>query len=827
MTLNGQDSVWETNRLAYKNTNYAYVYLRRDVTGNYKRPPVRQYKLFMTPGDWDTVGFGLRKDFVAPYIKYSTLSFNDYKLSYDGRSYFGTPVHIASGAENQKDFNYCFGSAIFRFRAVGGGLLSSPYMSGNGTHKTNNVDDLSASVSAYSSVNKVANPDLEIFGPAANYTLNTVRVYAEDGSQIIFPPITFSLACNTTKFFDIPGPTLIVMSPQEDLITSASSVPVTGRSYSGSTIENIVVNGEAAVVTPVPGSSTNEVTFDHTIPLSAGKNILNITVTDVSNAQATDQRVVFADHWLPAVSITPASGTRFPDTETVIPFSVQASDQGYGYTLQVYLDGALISTTTGAENDTTPVAVSYAGTLDRPSIGEHVITAVATDLAGNSTTFKSIIEVYLARDMVPPVITLLGSPTVSVEAGNAYADAGATAFDDRDGDITSSIVTVNPVDTLKPGDYTITYNVTDAAGNPAPEVTRKATVVDTTAPLVTPPPNLTVEATGKLTAVVIGTATATDLVGVVSVTSDAPPAGFPIGTTVVTWTAVDKAGNKGTAAQTITIVDTTPPELSIPADQTVEALSANGATVQFSVTAKDLVTAAPTVVCTPPSGSVFPLGTTTVTCTATDDYNNKATRSFTVTVRDTTSPLLTVPAAITVLLNTSVNDPAVQAFLNGATAVDYVDQSVTITFTPPVLDSVGAKQVVFTAVDDFGNTTTATATIHVRYGCSGNFLTPVSLLRPFKLGSTIPVKLALCDANGSTVTSAVAMLFLQQYSASEPVGEPIEVTSTNADTGNYFRVSEGMYIYNLYTKDLTSGTYQIRAVLDDGSTSTISLLLKQ
>ena len=62
------------------------------------------------------------------------------------------------------------------------------------------------------------------------------------------------------------------------------------------------------------------------------------------------------------------------------------------------------------------------------------------------------------------MITLVGSTPIDVEAGSVYIDAGATAFDDGDGDVTASIVTVNPVDTSTLGTYTVTYTVTDSSG---------------------------------------------------------------------------------------------------------------------------------------------------------------------------------------------------------------------------------------------------------------------------------------------------------------------------------------------------------------------------
>jgi hypothetical protein len=79
-------------------------------------------------------------------------------------------------------------------------------------------------------------------------------------------------------------------------------------------------------------------------------------------------------------------------------------------------------------------------------------------------------------DAIAPVITLLGLTPVTVGFHGAYSDAGATALDGVDGDITGSIVTNNPVDTLIPGVYTVTYNVSDAVGNSAIQVTRTVTV---------------------------------------------------------------------------------------------------------------------------------------------------------------------------------------------------------------------------------------------------------------------------------------------------------------------------------------------------------------
>jgi hypothetical protein len=81
------------------------------------------------------------------------------------------------------------------------------------------------------------------------------------------------------------------------------------------------------------------------------------------------------------------------------------------------------------------------------------------------------------KDTTPPVITLIGAATVYACVGSPYTDDGATAMDDTDGDISDLIVINNPVQTDATGTFTVTYNVTDSAGNKAEEVTRTVIVI--------------------------------------------------------------------------------------------------------------------------------------------------------------------------------------------------------------------------------------------------------------------------------------------------------------------------------------------------------------
>jgi hypothetical protein len=95
-----------------------------------------------------------------------------------------------------------------------------------------------------------------------------------------------------------------------------------------------------------------------------------------------------------------------------------------------------------------------------------------------SSDAPSVGYINVIEDSVAPVITLLGDATVSIEVGDTYIDAGATAKDNYDGDITSSIVVTGSVDTNTIGIYTLSYDVTDTNGNVASTVTRTVNVED-------------------------------------------------------------------------------------------------------------------------------------------------------------------------------------------------------------------------------------------------------------------------------------------------------------------------------------------------------------
>src|SRR5581483_3184362 len=202
---------------------------------------------------------------------------------------------------------------------------------------------------------------------------------------------------------------------------------------------------------------------------------------------------------------------------------------------------------------------------------------------------------------------------------------------------------------------TLTAHLADAGGTPVPNIT-----ITFSAVAGSPKTNL------------LGTAV-TDASGdaVFQYTSSAD------GTDGVVASA--RTGFDSSQAQVTWLTDTTPPVVSVPADFTVEATGPAGAVATFAVSATDPDDVAGPVACDPASGSTFPLGQTTVTCTSTDTHGNTGSASFHVTVADTTPPALDLPADFTV--EQTGPDGAVVSY--EASATDLVDGSVPVTCAPP------------------------------------------------------------------------------------------------------------------------------------------------
>lgn len=145
-----------------------------------------------------------------------------------------------------------------------------------------------------------------------------------------------------------------------------------------------------------------------------------------------------------------------------------------------------ISATAALAMIITPIAPAFAQTST--TTPDQAASTTPDTQSQASTTLQS--NRTPSSDTTAPVITLLGDATVNLTVGDTYADAGATAKDDVDGDITANIVTTGArVDTSAPGSFTVTYDVSDAAGNKAAEVTRTVNVKAASSSDDVPPPS--------------------------------------------------------------------------------------------------------------------------------------------------------------------------------------------------------------------------------------------------------------------------------------------------------------------------------------------------
>ena len=231
----------------------------------------------------------------------------------------------------------------------------------------------------------------------------------------------------------------------ETLSVSSSNLP-----------EGISVSLDNNQITISGTPSSNSVgTFDYNIMLSVASptiivtgtiTVENNTTTETNPNQGGGGTTTSADTTPPVISIIGSASIRITEGDTYTDAGATAIDDVSGD-----LTSSIVTTN--------PVDTSTPGT--------YTVTYTVTDAAGNTTTVGRIVTVLAAppADTTPPVISITGSASITITEGDTYTDAGATATDDISGDLTSSIVTTNPVDTSIPGTYTITYTVTDAAGN--------------------------------------------------------------------------------------------------------------------------------------------------------------------------------------------------------------------------------------------------------------------------------------------------------------------------------------------------------------------------
>ncbi len=384
-------------------------------------------------------------------------------------------------------------------------------------------------------------------------------------------------------------------------------------------------------------------------------------------------------------------------------------------------DGAVAFYETPDASDLVDAVVTV--TCDHPSrstfsLGTTLVTCTTTDSTGNSATTS--FEIIVQDTTRPELVETPGD--VAMEATNAEGARVSFSFPTATDTVDSAPVvncSAGSETQFALGTTTVSCTATDSAGNSI-SASFKVIVKDTTPPELFDLPIVQVaEATNSEgSAIEFALPKATDTVDARPTVSCDLPSGstFAIGRSTVTCTATDSAGNQSSATFSVTVRDTTPPVLGgMPADQTVEATSAEGAMLGYSLpTANDAADSRPMVICSVASDSTFALGTTAVTCTATDYSGNSNSRTFEVTVRDTTAPTLSNVPSNQIIEATST--AGAMATFSLPRATDTVDDTpgVTCSRESGSVFEIGTTTVTCTAKDQAGNETSASFTITIQ-----------------------------------------------------------------------------------------------------------------
>src|SRR5574340_635158 len=333
-------------------------------------------------------------------------------------------------------------------------------------------------------------------------------------------------------------------------------------------------------------------------------------------------------------------------------------------------------------------------------IGKTTVTWKAIDASGNAATATQVVTV---QDTTKPVIHAPADITQEATSSNSNSVALGNATVSDNGIIKS--VTNNAPAVFPLGKTTVTWTATDQTENSA-TATQVVTIVDTTAPKITPPATVTFEATSlDQNVVALGNATVSDNGIIKSVTNNATQF-FALGKTSILWIATDASGNKANATQTVNVIHTVPPKLTVPSNVTFEATSLKDNAVPIgNATATDIQQ----VTITNNASKTFPLGKSTILWIATDASGNKANGTQVVDVVDTTAPKVTAPSAVSAIAE-SISGNVVP--IGNATATDNV-KLISLTNNASKTFPLGKTTILWVATDEAGNKANATQVVQV------------------------------------------------------------------------------------------------------------------
>ncbi|MDO9376242.1 MAG: HYR domain-containing protein, partial [Ferruginibacter sp.] len=548
-----------------------------------------------------------------------------------------------------------------------------------------------------------------------------------------------------------------------------------------------------------------------------GTTTVTWSVTDIHNNTTTQtQSVVITDNQHPTLTVTPGvTGT---------------ADAGVCYKV------LNLTPPTPADNcgiTTAGVTVSGVPAQNRFPVGTTTVTWSVTDIHNNTTTQTQSVVI---TDNQPPTLTVTPGVTGTADAGVCYKAVNLAPPTPADNcGIATAGVTVSGVpaeNKFVVGTTTVNWSVTDVNGNTTTQM-QSVVITDNQPPTLaaTPAVSGTADAGVCYKVVNLAAPAPADNCGIATagVTSSDIPAQnrFPVGTTIVTWSVRDVAGNLTTQTQSVVITDNQPPTLTVTPGVTGNA----DAGVCYKVvnltapTASDNcgIAAAGVTVTGMPAQNRFPVGTTTVSWSVKDVNGNTTTQMQVVTITDKEAPVIksvsTMPSslwppnrkmkAVSLVINTTDNCAGATSRCkviaiesneandqpNGDTQVDYEilgDQLVNLRAERSASGEGREYKITVQCEDGNGNISTATTIVRVAH-----IIKTPAAGSSVRIGTTINMTGAFWDVAGNKHT---AKWLVDGTSVNGTLTEPAG-TKNGTVKGSYKLSTAGVYKLQMNVTD--------------------------
>ena len=522
--------------------------------------------------------------------------------------------------------------------------------------------------------------------------------------------------------------TVIVTDNEAPQITCPANITAStdsSRGYATRTLSLPVVSDNCGTTT---------VTNNHySTRYPIGTTVVTWTVTDAHGNMATcQQTVIVNDTEGPRIlcggAITVNNDPGRCDANVVIHIPYANDNSGH-VSLTVDYPGLTVP-------PFTPTPTTEADPNARPTtsavfpVGITTLTWTATDSSGNSSSCTQNITVI---DNEKPIVSCSGNVAKNNDAGQCSAQVTLPTPSNSDNCGIQSVTNDHPSNTYPVGTTTVTWTVTDIHNN-TNTCSQTVTVTDSEKPVITCGAAVSVNSDNGIcgAAITLSPPSTSDNCAAQPVSNNHPSNIYPVGTTVVTWTVSDAAGNTASCNQTVTVTDATKPVANCkPATVTLVNGTATVSASQVNNNSSDA--------CGIQSLSVFPntfncsnIGGNTVTLTVTDNNNNTSTCQATVTV------VGSVPTV-------SITQSNLPTFCQGTQVILTANANMPVTYTWS-----GAQTTQSINVTASG---TYSVTVKNSYGCTASASKAVMYDNSSQLSSYVILATDKVDMNTNTVNS--------------------------------------------------------------------------